>query len=83
MVHANRLARDQNLVHIQKIGFFAFKFSRSPYFNNHLSETSQTYTIIPCRVSFHSTTSDPRVHAGVGGARGQNLVHIQKIGFLH
>ena len=36
---------------------------------------------IPCRFSFHSTTWDSRVHAG-DGARGQNLVHIQKIGFL-
>ena len=26
-------------------------------------------------------TSDPRVHAG-GGARGQNLVHLQKLGYL-
>ena len=31
-----------------------------------------------------SIISDPRVHAGVGGggARGQNLVHLQKVIFL-
>ena len=38
-------------------------------------------------VSFHSMTSDPRVHAGGGGGggggiKGQNLVHLQKLGFL-
>ena len=37
--------------------------------------------LVPYRVSFHSMTSDPNVHAG-GGARGQNLVHLQKLGFL-
>ena len=36
---------------------------------------------IHCMVSLHSTTSEPMVHAG-GGARGRNLVHIQKIGFF-
>ena len=29
-----------------------------------------------------SIKSDPRVHAGVGEARGQNLVHLQKVVFL-
>ena len=35
--------------------------------------------LVPSRVSFRSMTSDPRVHAG-GRARGQNLVHLQKLG---
>ena len=39
------------------------KFSISPYLDNHLSESIQ----IPCRVSFHSTTSDHRFHGGGGG----------------
>ena len=30
---------------------------------------------VPCRVLFHSITSDPRFMAR-GGARGQNLVHF-------
>ena len=35
-------------------------------------------------VSYHSMTSDPRLHAGGGGewARGQNIVHLQKVVFL-
>ena len=41
----------------------AFKFSRSSYLDNHLSESI--------------LGSMPG-----GGARGQNLVYIQKIGFL-
>ena len=36
---------------------------------------------LPSRVSFHSMTSDPRVHAR-GGARGHNLEHLLKVGFL-
>ena len=57
------------------------KFSRSLYLGNQLSESIHTWTIGTYRVSFHSMTSDPRVHVG-GGARGQNLVHLQKLGFL-
>ena len=57
------------------------KFSRSLYFGNHSSESIHIWTMVPSRVSFHSMTSDSRVHAG-GGARGQNLVHLQKLGFL-
>ena len=37
--------------------------------------------LVPGRVGFHSVTSDPRIHAG-GGARGKNLVHLQKLGFF-
>ena len=36
---------------------------------------------VPNRVSFRSMTLNHRVHAGVG-ATGQNLVHLQKLGFL-
>ena len=43
-----------------------------------------TFRLLSCvsmklKVSFHSMTSDPRVG---GRARGQNLVHLQKLGFL-
>ena len=38
-------ARAQKLVHIQKIIFYDFKLSKSPYFVNHLSESNSTCTI--------------------------------------
>ena len=47
---------------------FAVKSSRSPYLDN-----QKAFLLGPmatCRVSFHSMTSDSRVHAG-GGARGK------------
>ena len=43
------------------------KFSRSLYLDNQLSESIHTWTIGTHRVSFHSMTSDPRVHAGGWG----------------
>ena len=50
------------------------KFSRSPYFI--LVTTGPRAFIlapwIPCRVSLHSTTSDPRVHAQGWGKRSNS-----------
>ena len=37
---------------------------------------------VPCRTAFHFMASDPRVLTG-GGARGQNLVHLEIVVFLH
>ena len=50
------------------------KFSRSPYLDNQ----------VPSRVSFHSMTSDPRVHAGEGGGLGEGgaTAHLRKVVFL-
>ena len=47
------------------------KFSRSPYFDNHLSESIHTCTI---ETLYPRKLRTPRVHA-IGGARGQNVVH--------
>ena len=58
-------ARGKNLVHPQKLGFLCLKFSGSLYFGNHLSE-KHSYLDHRYRVgfSFHSMTSDLRVHVG-------------------
>ena len=37
-------ARGQYLVHLQKLGFFVLKFSRSLYLCNHLSESIHSWT---------------------------------------
>ena len=79
--HAGGGARGQNLVHIQKIGFLRWSFLKVHILITTCQKAFMLAPLIPYRVSFHSTASDSRVHAGVG-CRGQNLVHIQKIGFL-
>ena len=61
-------------------------FLRQSFLEVHILTTTyqKVFTLVPkepCRVGFHSMTSDPRVHAG-GGARGQNLVHLQNVVFL-
>ena len=65
-----------------KIRIFVLKVSRSLHL---LANTYQTAFILgqkePSRVSFHSVTSDSRVCTG-GWARGQTLVHLQKVVFL-
>ena len=50
-----------------KTRIFVLMFSRNLYLGNHLSESIHTRT--------------PGSMLG-GGARGQNLVHLQKLGFL-
>ena len=74
-------ARGQNLVHIQKIGFLLYSFLKV---QNLTTTCRKAFIVAPwihCRISFYSTTPEPRVRAR-GGAKCQNLVHIQKIGFF-
>ena len=59
----------------------AFMLSGSQYLITTCQKVFILAPWIPCRASFHSTTSDPRVHAGVGVLE-VNLVHIQKEGFF-
>ena len=54
------------------------KFSRSPYFDNHLSCLHHRYLVRSAYIPQDWTPGSVRG----GGARGQNLVHIQKIGVL-
>ena len=61
----------------QEYRIFAVKFSRSPYFDKHLSESifflHHRYLEGLAFIPQHRTPGYAR-----GGARGQNLVHIQK-----
>ena len=67
-------ASGQNVVHLQNVVFLLQNFLKV----NILTTTYQAFVLrpnVPCKVLFHSMTSDPRVQ-GQGGARGQNLVHL-------
>ena len=82
-VHVRGGARDKKKTTStsSKSSISEFRFSIGLYLDNHWSESIQTWTTVPTRVCFHSMTSDPRVYVR-GGARGQNLVHLQKVVFL-
>ena len=47
----------------------AFKFSRSAYLDNYLSEGIHIGPYVPCEIGFHFMPSDPRVHACEWGYR--------------
>ena len=69
-------ARGQNLIHIQKVKFLEVNILTTP-----CQKALILAPYLHFRVNVYSTTFNPWVHVG-DGARGQNLVHIQKIGFM-
>ena len=75
-------ARGQNLVHPKKLGFLCLSFVEVYILANTYQKAFILGPFEPGRVSFHSMTSDSRVCTG-DGARGQNLVHLQKVVLLY
>ena len=73
-------ARGQNLGHLKKRFFLSFVLESS-YVDTRQTTHQKTFIfdhLVPCSVGFDSSaTSDMRVHARGGGARGQNLEHLR------
>ena len=76
-------ARRQNLVLVQNVVFLCQSFLEVHILTTTYQNPFILKQYVPCRIDFHSITSDPRVNAG-DGARGQNLddVHFQNVGSL-
>ena len=57
---------------------FVLKFFRSLYLGKYLSKSIHTWVI----VTQYGKLGPLGLYGGVGGVRGQNLVHLQKVVFL-
>ena len=57
-------ARRKKLVHVQNKVFLCQSFLEVHILTNTYQKPFILRTKVPCRVDFHSITSDPRVHAG-------------------
>ena len=66
----------------RRLIMFALKFSRSPYFDNHLSEAIILGPYVLCEAGFPFMPSDHRVHARGLGLQGPNPVLVQNVVFL-
>ena len=75
-------ARGQNLEHVHNVVFLRYSFLEVHILTTTVQKAFILQPQLPCRVSFHSMTLNPRVHARGDEARGQNLVHVHNVVFL-
>ena len=75
-------ARGHNVVHLQNVVFLLQSFVEVHILTNTYQRTFILRSYVPCRVLFHSMTSDPRVHGQGWGSRSESSTSLKCCTFV-